>query len=81
MTITYDVDMPIKNGKHHEEYDAIKIFLASKHKNVCFTYDSDKEAKQIQSCIRDWKRKNNLLDVFDMMRRDKCIYITRKKKG
>ena len=68
--------------KESEEVTAIKAFLAGKQKNMCFEYDDKKEAKRRYDSVRNFRLQHKLQEVFDMYRKDKCIYILRiKKKG
>ncbi len=85
MKISYDLAaLPERRngGKESEEVTAIKAFLAGTQKNMCFEYDSDKEARRRYDSVRNFRLKHQLQEVFEMFRKDNCIYVLRtKKKG
>ncbi len=85
MKITYDLEhLPERwNGaKESEEVIAIKVFMAGQQKNMCFEYDTPEEAKRRYDTVRNFRLTHKLQEVFDLYRKDKCIYILRiKKKG
>ena len=85
MKITYDLEhLPERrNGaKESEEVIAIKVFMAGQQKNMCFEYDTPEEAKRRYDTVRNFRLIHKLQEVFDLYRKDKCIYILRiKKKG
>lgn len=85
MKISYDLAaLPERRrtSKESEEVTAIKAFLAGTQKNMCFEYDSDKEARRRYDSVRNFRLKHQLQEVFDMFRKDNCIYVLRtKKKG
>ena len=85
MKITYDLEhLPERrNGaKESEEVIAIKVFMAGQQKNMCFEYDTPEEAKCRYDTVRNFRLTHKLQEVFDLYRKDKCIYILRiKKKG
>lgn len=85
MKITYDLDyLPERRsrGQPCEEVLAIQTFLAGSQKNMCIEYDSDKDAKRRYDTVRNFRRQHKLQEVFEVFRREKCLYIVRtKKKG
>ena len=84
MKISYDLAaLPERRngGKESEEVTAIKAFLAGTQKNMCFEYDSDKEARRRYDSVRNFRLKHQLQEVFDLYRNGKCIYILRVKKA
>lgn len=84
MEITYDLEiLPDKKGKKESpEITAIKLFLAGRQRNMCFRYDSTKEANSRATAIRSFRKRHDLFHVFDFYRRENCIYILKtKKKG
>ncbi len=85
MKITYDLEhLPERrNGaKESEEVAAIKVFMAGQQKNMCFEYDTPAEAKRRYDTVRNFRLTHKLQEVFDLYRKDQCIYILRtKKKG
>ena len=83
MKITYDLEvLPERRSgaRESEEVTSIKIFLASTHKNMCFEYDSEKDAKRRYDTVRNFRLQHKLQEVFDLYRRENCVYILRVKK-
>lgn len=90
MQVKYNVSAPPKKafsgGKKGEEVKTIEDFLTTSNaKNMCFEYDTPKEAKAKLSTISSHKRKWNekAPKKYDAYRVDNCIYIVRltAKKG
>lgn len=85
MKITYDLEHLPERRNHvreSEEVAAIKVFLAGQQKNMCFEYEDEKQAKRRYDTVRHFRLQYNLREVFDLYRKDNCIYILRiKKKG
>lgn len=85
MKITYDLEhLPERRNraKESEEVTAIKAFLAGQQKNMCFEYEDEKQAKRRYDTVRNFRLQHKLQEVFDLYRKDNCIYILRtKKKG
>lgn len=85
MKISYDLEhLPERRPgtRESEEVTAIKAFLAGTQKNMCFEYEDEKQAKRRYDSVRNFRLQHKLQEVFDMYRKDKCIYILRiKKKG
>lgn len=88
MEITYNVSAPPKkqfqSGSKSEEVKAIEDFLTSGNaKNMCFTYDTPKQAKSKLSTISSHKRKYNEKNAkgYDAYRVENRIFIVRMKKG
>ena len=84
MEIKYNVQAPPKKsfngGTKSAEILAIEDFLTSGNaKNMCFTYDTPKEAKSKLSTISSHKRKYNATHAkgYDAYRVEACIYISR----
>ena len=83
MKITYDLEFLQErrnNVRESEEVTAIKAFLAGMRKNMCFEYDSDKDAKRRLDAVRNFRSQHKLQEVFDLYRIENCIYILRVKK-
>lgn len=83
MKITYDLEhLPEKGGggRENEETLALKAFLAGQQRNMCIEYDEEKQAKRRYDTLRNFRRMNELQSVFDIYRREKCIYIVKLKK-
>ena len=85
MKITYDLDyLPERrpHGQPCEEVLAIQTFLAGSQKNMCIEYDTDRDAKRRYDSVRNFRLQHKLQDVFEVFRREKCLYIVKtKKKG
>ena len=88
MKIQYNVKAPPPKaafgGAKSEKVQAIEDFLTSGNaKNMCFQYDSVKEAKSKLSTISSHRRKYNAAHPkgYDAYRVDACIYIMRVEKG
>lgn len=84
MQVKYNVQAPPKKsfcgGQKSEEVKAIEDFLTSGNaKNMCFEYDTPKEAKAKFSTISSHKRKWNekAPKKYDAYRVDNSIYIVR----
>lgn len=83
MKISYDLTaLPERRRamKESEEVTAIKAFLAGKQKNMCFEYEDEKQAKRRYDTVRNFRLHNNLKEVFDLYRHEKCIYVLQIKK-
>lgn len=84
MKITYDLEhLPEKGGggKECEETIALKTFLAAGQKNMRIEYDEEKLAKRRYDTLRNFRRTNILQAVFDIYRKEMCIYIVKLKKA
>lgn len=84
MKVSYNVKAPERTahswGAKSEEVKAIEDFLTSGNaKNMCFEYDTEKEAKSKSSTISSHKRKYNEKNPkgYDAYRVGKCIYVIR----
>lgn len=84
MKIQYNVQAPPKksfNGwAKSEEVKAIEDFLTSGNaRNMCFEYDTEKEAKSKLSTISSHKRKYNTNHPkgYDAYRNGRMIYVVR----
>ena len=83
MKISYDLTaLPERRCAmtESEEVTAIKAFLAGKQTNICFEYEDEKQAKRRYDAVRNFRLHNNLKEVFDLYRHEKCIYVLRIKK-
>lgn len=88
MKITYNVKAPEKKAFHggvkSEEILAVEDFLSTgTAKNMCFEYDTDKEAKSKLSTISSHRRKYNEKNPkgYDAYRVGKCIYVVKTTKA
>lgn len=82
MKITYDLEyLPERRAtrRDSEELLALKAFLAGRQKNMCIEYDGEKDAKRRYDSLRSFRRQNKLEPVFDIYRREQCIYIVKLK--
>lgn len=84
MQVKYNVQAPPKKafcgGVKSEEVKAIEDFLTSGNaKNMCFQYDTPKEAKSKLSTVSSHRKKYNETHPkgYDAYRVDNCIYIVR----
>lgn len=84
MQVKYNVQAPPKKafcgGVKSEEVKAIEDFLTSGNaKNMCFQYDTPKEAKSKFSTVSSHRKKYNETHPkgYDAYRVDNCIYIVR----
>lgn len=87
MEIKYNVQAPPKKsfsgGKKSAEILAVEDFLTSGNaKNMCFQYDTPKEAKSKLSTISSHRKKYNAAHSkgYDAYRVDNCIYVVRMAK-
>lgn len=79
MKVAYDLELPksIPEIKCIEEYEVIKEFIASEHKNVVFEYESVKEAKKMKGHILALVM-NNRMPVYAVVRGNR-LFIERRK--
>ena len=79
MKISYDLDLPksIPEIKCVEEYEVIKEFVNSEHKNVVFEYESSKKAKEMKGYVIALVM-NEKIPVYAVVRGNK-LYIERRK--
>ena len=79
--LRYNVKLPPKNNfKHGQKSDeriAIEGFMQSKHKNMCFEYETNAEAKKKLSTINASRRQKGETEIYEAYRVDKCVYIVR----
>lgn len=82
MKITYDLEhLPERRAasRDSEELIALKAFLAGQQKNMCIEYDDEKDAKRRYDSLRNFRSSKKLKTVFDIYRRERCIYIVKLK--
>ena len=84
MEVKYNVQAPPKKqfngGAKSQEVKAIMDFLTSgTAKNMCFEYDTPKDAKSKFSTVSSHRRKYNLTAPkgYDAYRVENCIYVVR----
>ena len=63
-----------------EEVLALKAFLAGKQKNMCIQYEDEALCKRRYDSLRAFRTAHQQQDVFDLYRRESCVYILRQKK-
>lgn len=87
MQIKYNVQAPDKKqfngGAKSEEVKTIEDFLTSGNaKNMCFEYETTKEAKSKLATVSSHRRKYNQKAAkgYDAYRVGNCIYIVRLAK-
>lgn len=86
MKITYDIkDLPEPKGRiggKSVETFALIAFLADSQKgNMCFEYDTEKDAKRRYDTLRNYRNRNKLQERFDVYRVDKAVYVVKPKKA
>ena len=82
MKITYDLEFlpERRRTKEGEEVLALKAFLAGKQKNMCIQYEDEAVCKRRYDSLRAFRTAHQQQDVFDLYRRENCVYILRQKK-
>ena len=82
MKITYDLELLPERWrtKTSEEVLALKAFLAGKQKNMCIQYEDEALCKRRYDSLRAFRTAHQQQDVFDMYRRESCVYILRQKR-
>lgn len=82
MKITYDLEFlpERRRTKEGEEVLALKAFLAGKQKNMCIQYEDEALCKRRYDSLRAFRTGHQQQDVFDLYRRESCVYILRQKK-
>lgn len=88
MKITYNLSaLPEKSrsfGSKSEEVQALIAFLAEpEQKNMCISYDDEKEAKRRYDTLRNYRTVSKLQEVFNLYRpaSDRKQIIIVKTKG
>ena len=81
MKFSYDVKLPpkksFKGGDKSEEQKAIEAFLDGTQKNMCITYDTDKEAKRRLSTLQSTRRNSETGVLYDLYRNGESLYVVR----
>ena len=82
MKITYDLEFLPERRRTKDRGDllALKAFLAGKYENMCIQYEDEALCKRRYDSLRASRTGHQQQDVFDLYRRDDCIYILRQKK-
>ena len=82
MKITYDLEFlpERRRTKEGEEVLALKAFLAGKQKNMCIQYEDEALCKRRYDSLRAFRTAHQQQNVFDLYRRENCVYILRQKK-
>lgn len=83
--LRYNVRLPQKkdttHGKKSDERIAIEAFMQSSHKNMCFEYDTNIEAKKKLSTINAARRQKKETEIYEAFRVDRCIYVVRLEQA
>lgn len=61
------------------EYEAMKEFLNSDDKNICFTYETLKEADNKINTLRSGFTRNGLGKFLKLHKRENQIFVTHKE--
>ena len=69
-----------RRTKEGEELLALKAFLAGKYENMCIQYEDEALCKRRYDSLRAFRTAHQQQDVFDLYRRENCVYILRQKK-
>ena len=82
MKITYDLEFlpERRRTKDGEDLLALKAFLAGKYENMRIQYGDEAICKRRHESLRAFRTGHQQQDVFDLYRREDCIYILRQKK-
>lgn len=82
MKITYDLEFlpERRRTKDSEDLLALKAFLAGKQKNMCIQYEDEAVCKRRYDSLRAFRTAHHQQNVFDLYRREDCVYILRQKK-
>lgn len=81
MNISYNVVLPERRStEKSDEVQALETFLPSKMKNMCFEYDTAKEALSQKGKLMYYRKKNSHKD-YEIFMQGNCIYVARVKKG
>lgn len=82
MKITYDLEFlpERRRTKDGEDLLALKAFLAGKYENMRIQYEDEVICKRRHESLRAFRTGHQQQDVFDLYRREDCIYILRQKK-
>lgn len=82
MKITYDLEFlpEHRRTKDGEDLLALKAFLAGKYENMRIQYEDEALCKRRYDSLRAFRTAHQQQDVFDLYRREDCIYILRQKK-
>lgn len=82
MKITYDLEFLPERGRTKDRGDllALKAFLAGKYENMCIQYEDEALCKRRYDSLRAFRTGHQQQDVFDLYRRENCVYILRQKK-
>lgn len=83
MKITYDLEfLPERRRiKESEDLLALKAFLAGKHENMCIQYEDEALCKRRYDSLRAFRTAHQQQDVFNLYRRESCVYVLRQKRA
>ena len=79
MKITYDLEFlpERRRTKDGEDLLALKAFLAGRYENMCIQYEDEALCKRRYDSLRAFRTAHQQQDVFDLYRRESCVYILR----
>ena len=82
MKITYNLEFlpERRRPKDDEDLLALKAILAGKYENMCIQYEDEALCKRRYDSLRAFRTAHQQQDVFDLYRREDCIYILRQKR-
>ena len=82
MKITYDLEFlpERRRTKDGEDLLALKAFLAGKYENMCIQYEDETLCKRRYDSLRAFRAAHQQQNVFDLYRRENCVYILRQKR-
>lgn len=81
MKITYNLEFlpERRRTKDGEDLLALKAFLAGRYENMCIQYEDEALCKRRYDSLQA-RTAHQQQDVFDLYRRESCVYILRQKK-
>ena len=71
---------PNAGGPRTARILTLKAFLAGKYENMCIQYEDEALCKRRYDSLRAFRTAHQQQDVFDLYRRESCVYIRRQKK-
>ena len=82
MKITYALEFlpERRRTKEGEDLLALKAFLAGKYENMCIQYEDEALCKRRYDSLRAFRTAHQQQNVFDLYRRENCVYILRQKR-
>lgn len=83
MKVSFDVEKieDICSHVRSKEIKSVIAFIDSNHKNMCFEYETIKEAESKRSSIYHFIKRRNLECHIDLFKRGSKIYIVKNEEG